>query len=45
MKTLWWHTALDKKKIKQEISKVIRIGRIDTANYCRLFEKKNRKIS
>ena len=44
MKTLWWYTSLDKKKIKQEISKVIKIGRIDTANYCRLFEKKIEKF-
>ncbi len=44
MKTLWWYTALDKKKIKQEISKVIKIGRIDTASYCRLFEKKIEKF-
>lgn len=44
MKTLWWYTALDKKKIKQEISNVIKIGRIDTSNYCRLFEKKIEKF-
>ena len=44
MKTLWWYTDLDKKKIKQEISNVIKIGRIDTSNYCRLFEKKIEKF-
>ena len=44
MKTLWWYTDLDKTKIKKEISKVINIGRIDTANYCRIFEKKIEKF-
>ena len=39
MKTLWWYTSLDKKKIKQEISKAIKIRRIDKANYLEFHEK------
>ena len=40
MKSLWWYTALNKKKINKEILKVIRTGRIDTADYCWAYEKK-----
>ena len=40
MKSLWWNSALDKKKINKEILRVIKTGRIDTADCCRAYEKK-----
>tara|TARA_B100001094_G_C17761504_1_gene590618 strand:- start:165 stop:284 length:120 start_codon:yes stop_codon:yes gene_type:complete len=39
MKDFCWHSTLDKKKIKQEISKAIKIRRIDKANYLEFHEK------